>query len=154
MWMIVVLFCVSVAVGAVALNHEVREPVVEASGVDHLAYSMGLYRDVVASHVRATPTAPGPVPDEVLAFPAWYARNPTWANEVMADGTVVVYSRLPVPPTLATRIAALSQGSLLAGVARQRPGGDTFLYSPDAGDTGIALPALPEGAAVWLARIH
>ncbi len=139
--------------GAVAIARETQAPQGAYAQGDHLARNMALYRDIVVEHVRSNPTGPGAVPDAVLTFPDWYVRNPAWSNEVLPDGTVVVFASTRVSATLTTDLAELSQGSILVGEARHRAGGGTFLYSARYGDTAIELPDLDDGTPVWLASV-
>ena len=154
MWALVVLVSMVAAMGAYMVSQEARTAPVAVAMDDQLARNLALYRAIVVEHVRTHATAPGTVPDAALAFPGWYQRHSAWNNLVQADGTIVVYATQGMPATLPVRIAQLSQGSVLAGEARHRANGDTYLHSPWHGDTGLALPALDTGTVVWLARLE
>lgn len=154
MWGLVVLFTLTAAAGAAMLRHAASSPDLDHAQEGALVRNMALYRSLVVEHVRTHPSASGAVPDSALAFPPWYTRHAAWRNNVLADGTIVVYSAQQMPPSMATELVEASHGSLLAGEARRRTTGETFLYSPRHGDTGISLPAINPGAAVWLARAN
>jgi hypothetical protein len=149
MWAFVVMFSMAVAVGGLMVAAEARAPVAITIMDDHLARNMALYRSIVVEHVRTHPGLSGSVPAETLEFPRWYTPHPAWRNQVLENGTVVVYAA-PVSPTLSARLAAMSQGSILAGEARQHDDGSTTLYTARQGDTRVALPRLDNGTVVWL----
>jgi hypothetical protein len=153
MWGLVFVFSMVTAMGAFMILQEARTPVAEQALDSRLAVNMAFYRSLVLDHLRGHPIASGTVPDDVLAFPDWYMRHPAWRNEVLPDGTVVVYAASSLPPSLVTQLVEVSRGSIFAGQARRHPDGQTTLFSPRHGDTGIVLPALSPGTVVWLARL-
>jgi hypothetical protein len=153
MWPLLVLFSLTAAAGAFLVSQEAALGVAVQAQDASLARNLAVYRSLVVEHVRAAGVASGTVPDSALAFPGWYQRHPAWTNTVLADGTVVVYASGAVLPTLAAELTDFTQGSMLAGEARNAPGGGLVLYSPRHGDTGIALPPMRAGTPVWLARL-
>jgi hypothetical protein len=153
MWGLLILFSLTAAAGAFLVSHETAlEAATQAQDVS-LTRNLALYRSMVLDHLREHGARPGTVPDSELAFPTWYQRHPAWTNTVLADGTVVVYAAGAALPTLAAQLADFTQGSMLAGEARLRADGQAYLYSPQHGDTGIALPPLRAGTPVWIARL-
>jgi len=156
MWALLILFSLTAAAGAFLVSQESAQQVALQAQDVSLSRNLAMYRSLVVGYVQAHGVVPGTVPDSALAFPAWYERHPAWTNTVLADGTVVVYPTGAVMPSLAAELVGFTQGSMLAGEARVRAGGtQVYLYSPQGGDSGIALPStLRAGTPVWLARIE
>lgn len=128
----------------------------QAGNAATLAASMALYRDAVVHYAHQHPGFVGKVREADLSLPDWYvAPEPgLWSNHVRGDGLIAVYAtRLP-RVDIGAEVAALAQGSELAGRADRAR--DTIAPSAHAG-AGIALPAIPgaavpDGAPVWLAH--
>jgi hypothetical protein len=158
MWLIVVLFTLLSVIGVATASQAGHAPVLQQARDDALALNMAVYRSLVVQAVSAGAGAgsgsgagiDSVVSDAALVLPSWYTRDPAWSNELMPDGTIVIYAVGSVSPTFVTELVATSQGSMLVGEARTHLAGDTYLYSPQFGDTAIPLPALPPGTPVWL----
>ena len=154
MWAFVVVFSMVAAMGAMVVAQEARDPALDLAQSDSRANNLALYRSLVVLYAASHPSATGTVPDSALLLPPWFRRDPAWAHQILPGGRVIVYAQGSVPPTLASELVELSQGSILAGEARTRADGSTFLYSPRFGDTGIALPPLANGTVVWPAQLN
>lgn len=112
------------------------------------AESMATYRDAALSFAQAHPGFEGELPNPLPTLPAWWA-GAQGLTACVEGPLVVVYLTGNEARDVWPQMRRLSAGSMLVGVAHQASG---RLYSPDHGDTGIALPAsIPDGAPVWLA---
>ncbi|AGK51438.1 pilM family protein [Burkholderia thailandensis MSMB121] len=122
-----------------------------------LADNLAVYRQAALDYARTHPGTRGAVPNAQLPFPTWYpGANPLWRNYV-ERGTVVAYAASPPPVNIAGEIAALADGSLLAGVAYRgavvRPG----YANPNAPADGVPLPAglsIANGLPVWMGQAY
>ena len=148
MWALWVLVAMVSVTGFVALGNEVRHPPPSAVSASDLAWNMAVYRNAVLQYALAHPGFSGSAPDAALPFPAWYRRNPLWANRV-EGGSVAVYATKQMPADLPAEMATLAKGSFFVGVADAKTG---KLVSPTYGPTGLTLPpGIPDGVPVWLA---
>jgi hypothetical protein len=154
MWSFVVVFSMVAAMGAMVVAQEAHNPSLEHAQAGSRANNLALYRSLVVLYAASHPGETGTVADSALLLPPWYRRDPAWAHQILPGSRVIVYAQGSVPPTLASELVELSQGSMLAGEARTRADGSSFLYSPRFGDTGIPLPPLASGTVVWPAQIN
>jgi type II secretory pathway pseudopilin PulG len=134
----------------------------EQARADQIAESMAVYRNAVRLYFTQHPNEFESIDINKLraadALPSWstlYQKPATsiWANYRDTDGVIYIYASSPPPANITADIARLSQNSLYAGVFRT---GDTTLFSPVYGNTGIKLPpqskaAIPNGSPVWIA---
>jgi hypothetical protein len=154
MWALLVVFSMVAATGAVLVAQQAHDPVLQQAQDDSRARNFALYRSFVVQHAAQNPGVLGTVPDSALPLPHWFQRDPSWTNEVLAGGQVLVYRGGGSSATLLAQLETEAHESLLVGEALRRPSGQTYLFSPRFGDTGIDLPALPSGTVVWLARLN
>ncbi|NRR33764.1 type IV pilus biogenesis protein PilM [Oxalobacteraceae bacterium] len=161
MWPLAVLTTLLSLSGYYALEGQQRQTAASQGKAAVLADSMAVYREAVRQYFASHP---GPQRSVTLAalrashaLPAWSPlytdTGPApWANYRAADGTIYIYAAAATQ-NIAADVVRLSRNSVLAGVFRA---GDTTLYSPVFGNTGIPLPtpaeaAIPDGSPVWIA---
>lgn len=111
------------------------------SEVEAAAENMMVYRNAVASFASSNPAVVGSVSDASMGLPAWYIKSPSLGNYVIAGRSFVYFNaRMPgLVDALAQRTESMNVGTNAGGV----------LYSPTAGNTGIALPGqIPVSAVV------
>jgi hypothetical protein len=163
MWSIVVL---SVMLSLTALYASIDKEgmaAAEQAKAESLADSMAIYREAVTLHFTRNPGSFQSVAIGTListnALPNWstlYQQPATsiWANyRDSGNGMIYIYAASPPPVNIVSDVVKLSQNSVLAGMYRT---GDTTLYSPVVGDTGISLPPqanaqIPNRSPVWVA---
>lgn len=165
MWYTVIL-CIMVSLGGYhALSIQKNLALAEPARAVGIASDMATYRDAVIAYFTANPGHFNVVTLESLramnAIPSWSplsnaANTSIWTNYRSSDGTIFIYATSLPPANIVFEIAQLSRNSILAGVFRT---GDTTLYSPVFGDTGIPLPPpadapIPDGSPVWIARLN
>jgi hypothetical protein len=166
MWSIAVLVVLMMVTGLYTVSHEANVPTGLQSSANTLAASMATYRSAVVSYFSQNPDQYQSVSIDTLksagVLPTWstlYTQPATskWANyRDPATGIIYIYAGTPLDTNITAEVAALSQNSILAGVFRS---GDTTLFSPLFGNTGIALPspasvAIPNGSPLWIAFRH
>lgn len=162
MWNIALLTVMLALAGAYA--HQARRAeaaVQQGAGISATAAAeeMAVYRGAVVRYFSAhdserdTGVALATLRAEGMLRPWAQPAPERWSNYRAPDGTIYIYAPVAPRANLGAALAALSHGSLLAGIHR----GGTTLYSPVHGDTGIPLAPLlarrdvPAGAPVWLA---
>ncbi|KWS19979.1 pilus assembly protein PilP [Pseudomonas syringae pv. syringae] len=107
-----------------------------------IAHNVLVYRNALAEYAYTHKAATGPVADNQLGLPTWFARYPG-VEGVIDAGRSYAFFGSP-PPGLVSEMVNLTGGSLAIGTAS--PGG---LQTPSSGYVGVTLPAaVPNGAAV------
>jgi hypothetical protein len=158
MWGIFMLTALLAVGGYAALSSEQQLQVSQQSVTRVMAENMGLYRQAVVNYFALYPldfsTVSVTVLTQLQLLPSWQATTlgADWTNARAADGTVYIFSARATPPPIVSDVLQLSQQSILVGVYRS---GDTTLYSPVFGNTGITLAAtitsrIPKGSVLWL----
>lgn len=165
MWGIAAMVVMLMVTGMYTMSYENNTSASVQSSANMLAASMATYRTAVVSYFSENPNQYQSVDLDTLksagVLPAWstlYTQPAAskWANyRDPSSGIIYVYSASALNTNITAEVAALSQNSILAGVYRA---GDTTLFSPAFGDTGIALPsagaAIPDGSPIWIAFRH
>jgi hypothetical protein len=148
MWLLAILLVITTALGYGLQGAEDDDSRLAAASAAAVAETMAAYRVAAIDYARSHPGFDGVLPETALVLPAWMRHNASLSCVVSA-GTVAVYFGAGATAGVVDAMDRLSQHSLLVGVARRATG---TLWSPNAGDTGIAVPrAVPEGAPTWLA---
>ena len=162
MWNLAVLTALVSLAGYYAVADKAGLEAQSQARADSLAEDMALYHDAVARYFAGHAGGQHSVELAALrashALPDWSplngaAASTPWANYRDAAGTIYIYAARTPADNIVADIVRLSRNSVLAGVYR---GGDSTLYSPIFGDTGIARPtpadaAIPDGSPVWIA---
>jgi hypothetical protein len=159
MWAMFILTALLALGGYAALASERQMQVSQQSSTRVMAENMGLYRQAVVNYFALYPldfsTVSVTVLTQLQLLPGWLALSldADWTNARAADGTIYIFSARSKPPPIVSDVLQLSHQSILVGVYRS---GDTALYSPVFGNTGIALAAtitsrIPKGSVLWLA---
>lgn len=154
MWILAIITIIASLTGYASMTSQIAQAsVADAARVTSFAANMASYRSGVVNYANANPAFTGEV--TVPDFPTGYAalNPPQWRNAVLADGTIAVYSVGISPPGLIKGIATLAQHSVLAGRANTLAGRIEAQGTP--ADDHVPLPALPaitNGAAIWLAH--
>ncbi|MFC7518872.1 type IV pilus biogenesis protein PilM [Herbaspirillum sp. GCM10030257] len=165
MWHILVL-TVMASLTALYLGAEQKNVIAaEQVKVENSADNMALYREAVITYFSKNPSLYHSVDINTLkasnVLPTWstlYTQPAAaiWTNYRDSDGMIYIFASAPPPNSIVADVLKLSQNSVLAGVYRN---GDSTLYSPVFGDTGIKLPLpamapIPHGSPVWIAMIR
>nr|WP_269836991.1 type IV pilus biogenesis protein PilM [Pseudomonas syringae] len=107
-----------------------------------IAHNVLVYRNALAEYAYTHKGSSGPVADNQLDLPTWYARYPG-VDGVIDAGRSYAFFRSP-PPGLVSEMINLTGGSLAIGTASSGS-----LLTPGSGYVGVTLPAaVPTGAAV------
>ncbi|MBP1123208.1 type IV pilus biogenesis protein PilM [Pseudomonas syringae pv. atrofaciens] len=107
-----------------------------------IAHNVLVYRNALAEYAYTHKGSSGPVADNQLDLPTWYARYPG-VDGVIDAGRSYAFFRSP-PPGLVSEMINLTGGSLAIGTASSGS-----LLTPSSGYVGVTLPAaVPTGAAV------
>ncbi|WP_431824390.1 type IV pilus biogenesis protein PilM [Burkholderia sp. F1] len=122
-----------------------------------LADNLAIYRLATLDYARLHPGTRGAVSNEQMKFPSWYpGANALWRNYI-AGGTVVTYAAARPPVNISGEIAALSDGSLLAGVAYRGAVVRAGYARNDLPSNGVPLPAglkIANGLPVWMGQAY
>lgn len=162
MWSSFVVIAMTAVAGAYIMFGQQHASSADQALASSLADSMGVYRAAVVEYFRQHPEQYQSVDMATLkesgVLPQWsklYGQSQTapWANYRDANGMVYIYAASRTAVNIVADVAKQSQNSIFAGVYHN---GDTSLYSPVLGQTGIALPAsagtiIPDGSPVWVA---
>ncbi|MBN4180736.1 type IV pilus biogenesis protein PilM [Pseudomonas savastanoi] len=107
-----------------------------------IAHNVLVYRNALAEYAYTHKGASGPVADNQLDLPTWYARYPG-VDGVINAGRSYAFFGSP-PPGLVSEMINLTGGSLAIGTASSGS-----LLTPSLSYVGVSLPAaVPNGAAV------
>ncbi|KVN99356.1 pilus assembly protein PilM [Burkholderia ubonensis] len=122
-----------------------------------LADNLAIYRQAALDYARLHPGTRGAVSNTQLKFPSWYpGANPLWRN-YFAGGTVVTYAAAQPPLNISGEIAALADGSLLAGVAYRGAVVRAGYARSDLPSNGVPLPTglkIANGLPVWMGQAY
>ncbi|KVQ02902.1 pilus assembly protein PilM [Burkholderia ubonensis] len=122
-----------------------------------LADNLAIYRQAALDYARLHPGTRGAVSVKQLPFPSWYpGPNSLWRNYI-AGGTVVTYAAAQPPLNISGEIAALADGSLLAGVAYRGAVVRAGYARSDLPSNGVPLPAglkIANGLPVWMGQAY
>lgn len=107
-----------------------------------IAHNVLVYRNALAEYAYTHKGSSGPVADNQLDLPTWYARYPG-VDGVIDAGRSYAFFGSP-PPGLVSEMINLTGGSLAIGTASSGT-----LITPSSGYVGVAVPvSVPNGAAV------
>lgn len=137
-WVLLVALLVSDYMLSENVNNSEKDSI--ASENQAISGNMQVYKNAVVRFVELTPAASGAIPDSKLTLPGWYSRIQGVSNYVVGGKVYVYYSgRAELASVIANRTESLTVGVNRGGV----------LMHPQAGNTGIALPAvIPESSVV------
>ncbi|WP_321873303.1 type IV pilus biogenesis protein PilM [Burkholderia ubonensis] len=153
----ITLILASLAAVYATLDNGAASALPQPQAAQALADNLAIYRQAALDYARLHPGTRGAVSNAQMKFPSWYpGANALWRNYI-AGGTVVTYAAAQPPVNISGEIAALADGSLLAGVAYRGAIVRAGYARSDLPSNGVPLPAglkIANGLPVWMGQAY